>query len=78
MRESTNLRLIESAAEKGAQHWAALPLTDGERIMLAFALLDRGFLPAGMAVVASRDLWQRLSEKQRWAIAFWLSPQPVK
>lgn len=72
MNNAALLRLIESAHEKGHDHWAALPLNQSERIMLAFAFMDRRFLPQQIAKEDSRILRDALNENERWAIAFWL------
>ena len=40
--------------------------------MLAFAFMDRRFLPQQIAKEDSRILRDALNENERWAIAFWL------
>lgn len=40
-----------------------------EAVMVALALCDRRFLPAGLAAESGRDLWQRLDQRQKAAVA---------
>ncbi len=40
-----------------------------EAVMVALALCDRRYLPAGLSTAPGRDLWSRLDNRQRAAIA---------
>jgi len=61
-----HLEKILQSEELGCEFARCSPT---EAIMVAVALCDRRFLPASLAAVPGRDLWERLDQRQRDAVA---------
>jgi hypothetical protein len=64
-------RFAQKICSAGAVGPAVGYLSSTESIMVALALCDRQFLPGLLRDAHAKELWFRLDDKQRAAVALW-------